>query len=308
MDNEIFLTGYISEWDESLNKLHKSIDESEGNNLDVYVNSGGGSVFEGMAMAAYMKVCSKTINTHVIGVAASIASIISISGDSTSIHEGSLLMIHNASSGAWGESKELRKTADFLDQIDAMLTDYYVNTISSNGKLIDGDLEATRKQVKKWQSAETFFTAKEAVKHGFIQNYISGDATDPTASAPSVGLGILNQIGASTSIIDKYSNMSKNNKGWMKAAAEFFQKETEEKETDEAFDLANAFNKLQSSFDEQAKTNEALQAQIKALEARVEKKEANPITGGDGTPPAEVTDAQAMLDGISAKLGLNIQK
>lgn len=161
-------------WGTGLQDFARDIENSQASEVMVQINSGGGSVTEGQAIAAYIKGSPRNVNTSVLGLCASIATFIAMAGKSTSIAKGSLFMIHNASGLAYGESGDLRKTADLLDVIDDQLTNIYVDTIAKNGKLINGSREETKKQVEKWQNNETWFTAEQAVEYGFIQKLTEG--------------------------------------------------------------------------------------------------------------------------------------
>lgn len=234
-NNTIIISGYIGAWDENLQDIAAKIEQSEGQDVKLIINSGGGSVFEGMGMAAFIKDTDKSIHTHVMGFAGSIASIIAISGDSTSITEGSMLMIHRATLGTWGESEDLRKDADLLEKIDSILADYYVSIIANNGKLIAGSKERTRKQVFDWMKEETFFTAREAVDNGFIQNYIERENSSEERAAAQLGGQLLAQINAPDKIIQKYTkiaNMANTEKkeDWTKIFSNFFQGAGKEQE------------------------------------------------------------------------------
>jgi ATP-dependent protease ClpP protease subunit len=171
----ILIDGEISDWwGVGLQSFSRDIANSNADEIMVQINSGGGSVTEGQAIAAYIKGSPYNINTSILGLCASIATFIAMAGKSTSIAKGSLFMIHNASGGAYGESEDLRKTADLLDLVDENLTNIYVDTIEKNGKLINGSREETKKQVIEWQNNETFFTAEQAVQYGFIQKVVEG--------------------------------------------------------------------------------------------------------------------------------------
>jgi len=171
----ILIDGEISAWwGVGLRDMAKDIANSGADNIMMQINSGGGSVFEGMAISAFIKSNPVNISTSILGLCASIATPIALSGKTTSIAKGSLFMIHNASAFAGGEASDLRSTADLLDTIDKQLVNIYVATIEKNGKLINDSVEETTKQVTKWQNDETWFAAEDAVKHGFIQKLTEG--------------------------------------------------------------------------------------------------------------------------------------
>jgi len=171
----ILIDGEISAWwGVGLRDMAKDIANSGASEIMMQINSGGGSVFEGMAISAFIKSNPINISTSILGLCASIATPIALSGKTTSIAKGSLFMIHNASGGTWGEAKDHKGTAELLETIDNQLVQIYADTIEANGKLINDSREETEAQVREWQNNETWFTAEEAVEHGFIQKLTEG--------------------------------------------------------------------------------------------------------------------------------------
>jgi ATP-dependent protease ClpP protease subunit len=125
--------------------------------LHVYINSPGGDVFEGRAiMAAINRFEGKTI-AHIDSLCASAATSIALACDEVEMSNGAFFMIHNASGLVWGDKTAMLEMADLLEKIEgAIINDYTTKT----GK----DAE----QVAAWMSAETWFTAEEAVENGFV--------------------------------------------------------------------------------------------------------------------------------------------
>ncbi len=130
---EIFIYGDIvsDKWVESdvtatdfKNKLDELGDISE---IDVHINSSGGSVFEGHAIYNMLKMHPAKINIYVDALAASIASVIAMSGDTIFMHKNSFLMIHNSWVMTVGNAEELRKTADLLEKTDAVSNSAYLD-------------------------------------------------------------------------------------------------------------------------------------------------------------------------------------
>src|SRR3989304_3644893 len=85
--------------------------------LTVHINSGGGEVFDGLAIYNYLKSSSGRTVVIIDGLAASMASVIAMAGDEIRMSDNSFLMIHNPSGGAMGDSRQMKKTADVLDKI-----------------------------------------------------------------------------------------------------------------------------------------------------------------------------------------------
>lgn len=124
--------------------------------LHLRINSPGGDVFEGRAIRTHIaQFAGKTI-AHIDGLAASAATTIADGADEVEIVEGGFYMIHNSWTFAYGNKTELRKTADLLGKVDeAIVTDYARRTGADLAQLVQ------------WMDDETWFTADEAVEHGF---------------------------------------------------------------------------------------------------------------------------------------------
>lgn len=129
--------------------------------LNVFINSPGGSVFEGISiknMLERQKLKGCFINVVIDGLAASIASVIAMAGDKISMPENALMMVHRASCGCFGNADEMRKQIEVLDKIDIVLTNTYVNR--SGGLLSKEDVQAM------FNSGDTWLTAEEAKNYG----------------------------------------------------------------------------------------------------------------------------------------------
>ena len=159
----IYLYGDIVDyawWNEDVSpediKTELSIAD-DASEIDVRINSGGGSVFAGMAIYSLLKSHKATINVYIDGIAASIASVIAMAGDNVYMHAGSMLMIHNPWTITMGDSNSLRKEADVLDKIrDSIIAIYKTQSILDE------------KVIKKLVDKESWFTASEAKEMGFI--------------------------------------------------------------------------------------------------------------------------------------------
>jgi ATP-dependent protease ClpP protease subunit len=96
-----------------------------GGALNVHINSGGGSVSQGIAIYNQLKAYAGKVTVYVDGLAASIASVIAMAGDEIIMAEGSLLMIHSAWTMIAGNAVDLRKEAEVLDVHDKTIRDIY---------------------------------------------------------------------------------------------------------------------------------------------------------------------------------------
>ena len=120
--------------------------------IDLRINSAGGSAFSGIAMYNQLMRHPASVTVHVDGLAASIASVIAMAGESLVMGDGAQLMIHDASSLAWGNAAEMRRTADLLDSVSGDIAAIYARR---SGRAVD--------DIRTLMQAETWFGAQEAV-------------------------------------------------------------------------------------------------------------------------------------------------
>ena len=162
--DDLLLYGVVG-WDISALDSVRAIKSEKGKSMTARINSPGGSVWEGLAIAAAIR-DHGDVETHVDGLAASMGSVLFVSGSSRVMAKGSRLMIHNPSSMAGGEAKDLRKEADVLDDIATDMAQMYAD--ASKGKL-------TAEQARELMDAETWFSADEAVAVG-LADRVEGQA------------------------------------------------------------------------------------------------------------------------------------
>ena len=93
--------------------------------LSIEINSPGGNVWDGLAIYNMLRGRQAPVTTRVIGIAASIASIIALAGDTVEMSEAALMMIHNPAGMVAGTADEMRKMAAALDQHAEILAAVY---------------------------------------------------------------------------------------------------------------------------------------------------------------------------------------
>ena len=79
--------------------------------IDVFINSNGGSAMAGTAIHNMLTAHKAKINTYAVGLAASAASLIFMAGDNRFMYKSSFLMIHGPQSLVYGNAEELRRVA-----------------------------------------------------------------------------------------------------------------------------------------------------------------------------------------------------
>jgi len=145
---------------ESLEKVLSIASSDE--DVNVHINSPGGSVYDGLAIYNFLQSSPNNINVSIDGMAGSIASIIAMAGNEINIHDSGMMMIHNASQMMFGGNKEeLEKQIDILSKIDDVMLNIYTSRTKQDKKTIQALMES-----------ETFFTSKEAKRLGFVTNII----------------------------------------------------------------------------------------------------------------------------------------
>lgn len=151
----------LGEWqkyypdDKAPKDVQDFLDQLDGvSKINVHINSGGGSVFGGIAIYNILKRCNAEIVVYVEGLAASIASVIAMAGDKIIIPANAQMMIHKPSSITWGNADDMRKEADILDGCQKVILNTYMQhakdgvTAEEINALIDAE---TWKNGEEWQ-------------------------------------------------------------------------------------------------------------------------------------------------------------
>lgn len=125
------------------------------------VNSPGGSVTEGIAIANALRSHSASVTVQVDGIAASIASVIAMAGDKVRMMPNALLMVHEASGLCVGEAADMIKMAEVLDKISDNIAGAYAARA--------GGTEVEWRQVMK---NETWYRGEEAVAAGLADECV----------------------------------------------------------------------------------------------------------------------------------------
>lgn len=138
----------------------------DGEDLTVEIASGGGDVVSGQRVYAMLKKISGNhkVTVEVQSIAASAASMIAMAGDVVKMSSVALLMIHNASTSAAGDYRDMQHTANILQTVNAAIAEAYKNRTG----LSDTEL-------KELMDRETWFTANQCVKYGFADEIIKDE-------------------------------------------------------------------------------------------------------------------------------------
>lgn len=132
------------------------LDGVKGKDLNIYINSGGGSVFAGLAIYSMLKRHQGYKTAYIDGVGASIASVIPFAADKVIVPSNAFLMIHKPWSRMSGNATDFRKMADDLDAIESGIMNIYAENLKEGV-----DIEDIRQMVQD----ETWLNGEEASKY-----------------------------------------------------------------------------------------------------------------------------------------------
>lgn len=141
-------------------------------NLRVRINSPGGSVYEGIAIANALRSHPGNVIVQVDSVAASIASVIAMAGDRVEMAPNSMLMIHEASGVCLGNAADMEEMAQLLALVSDNIADAYAAKAGG-----------TREQWREAMQAETWYLPDAAVEAGLADEALAvpkkGEPVEP---------------------------------------------------------------------------------------------------------------------------------
>lgn len=137
--------------------VSKAIDEAMGDELEVDINSGGGDVFAGSEIYTALKSYKGNVTIRIVGLAGSAASVIAMAGNKVMMSPTAQIMIHNVSSRASGDHRDMAHTAEILKN---------ANETIANAYMLKSGL--SRKDLLNMMEVETWFTPQKALEHRLI--------------------------------------------------------------------------------------------------------------------------------------------
>lgn len=165
---DLFFYGdIVSDWwgawndtDQYPEAIREFLKGCEGKDLNIYINSAGGSVFAGIAIYNMLSRHKGFKTVHVDGMAASIASVIALAGDRVIVPSNAFLMIHKPWAECTGNADDCRKMADDLDAVEAGILNVY------KAHLAEG---ATIEDIQRMVAEETWLNGEEAAKYFAVE-------------------------------------------------------------------------------------------------------------------------------------------
>lgn len=138
----------------------------------VNLNSPGGDFFEGMAIYNLFREHKAKVTMRVLGVAASVSSVIAMAGDEILMGDGSFLMIHNAWAVAVGNRHDMTDTAAVLAPFDAAMAALYAHRTGMS-----------QAEAALLMDRETWIGAQQAVDDGFATGLLASSEITRGAQA-----------------------------------------------------------------------------------------------------------------------------
>lgn len=166
-DGDLWIYEWFEEPATAPNAFKDELSEFKGQDLTVWIDSYGGSVFAGASIYNALKGHEGKITVKVDGKAMSAASVIAMAGDEILMSPVAVMMIHNPLTYASGDMHDLRKVADVLDEVKESIINAYV---AKTGR--------PRNKISQMMDDETWMSANVAVKEGFADGVLYQNDTE----------------------------------------------------------------------------------------------------------------------------------
>lgn len=180
---EVFIYDEIGYWGTSAADFVKTLGDLDVKTISLRINSPGGEVFDGVAIYNALKTHKAKVDVSVDGLAASIASVIAMAGDTITMQRGSSMMIHDASGMAYGNAATMQQMADLLDKLSDTIAGFYATKAG-------GSLTGWRDVMR----AETWYNPDEAVAAG-LATTAAADPPPEDSAVPRHAWDLRNVLG-----------------------------------------------------------------------------------------------------------------
>lgn len=172
---DVYLYDEIGGWGTTADQFIKDLNGVKSSTINLFVNSPGGDVFDGMAIHAALSRHPATINATVDGLAASSASFIIQAADRIVMSKGSTIMVHEPYGMTIGNATDMAKQAEVLDKMGDNIAEIYA---ARSGTPAADWRDAMR--------AESWYKADEAVAAGLADAVAKGKQAKVAALAGRV--------------------------------------------------------------------------------------------------------------------------
>jgi len=190
---EIEFYGHISEyswWGDEITPAKFKADLmsiGRGGPVTVRIHSGGGEVWAASAIRAMLVDYPGRVTTRIDGLCASAATYIALAGDRILMQDTAFFMIHDPACMLYGTVEDLKETIEFLKVIKQGIVEAY-----------QGKTGMEAEKLAKLMTDETWLTAQDAKKMGFVDEVVGG---------PVKNLNSVLQNAAFLNCLNEYSNV-----------------------------------------------------------------------------------------------------
>ncbi len=175
--------------------------EAEDGDVTVWINSPGGNCFAAAEIYTMLKEYAGKVTVRIASIAASAASVIAMAGDRVEMSPTALLMIHDPSTIAMGNTKDMERAIETLNEVKESIINAYAAKTGLR-----------RNKIAELMENETWMNAKKALEYGFCDEILyenkqeepeqETEDTGPVVEAQlystrRMGLAILNRLGVS---------------------------------------------------------------------------------------------------------------
>ena len=171
-DNNIYFYSEVSRpkvlsLNKSLTRVSNSIKnrsnvlEAEDIPIKLHICSYGGSVFSGFAAVDYIANCKVPVHSYIDGCAASAATLMSVVAEKRYMHKHSFMLIHQLSSGMWGNYEALKDSMENCDILMETIRDIY-----------NKHTKIPKKQLNDILKRDLWFDAETCLKYGLVDEII----------------------------------------------------------------------------------------------------------------------------------------
>ena len=158
--------------------------------ITVWINSPGGDCIAAAQIYNMLMEYKGNVTVKIDGIAASAASVIAMAGTKVCVSPVSMLMIHNPSAGIYGNTAEMQKAIEMLDEVKESIINAYEIKTGMN-----------RTKISHLMDAETWMDANSAVEMGFADEILQRSVTDEI-EIPQVSM-VYSQAAVTNSLKDK---------------------------------------------------------------------------------------------------------
>jgi ATP-dependent Clp protease protease subunit len=148
---------------------------AEEGDITLWINSPGGNVFAAAEIYTMIRDYPGSVTVRIASIAASAASVVAMAGNLVQMSPTALLMIHDPSTIAMGNAKDMEKAITTLNEVKESI----INAYAAKTGL-------SRNRISKLMSDETWLNAKKAVELGFADEILFADKPkeDPDEDEP----------------------------------------------------------------------------------------------------------------------------